>query len=185
MQIDFPDSAQPAAPPGWLTQLIRFIGAHGDLFRDIGWALLAVILIFVIHRVLTFLLERVAPSAQAPPSCAMPAWQPSADQARLMLRDADALAEEGRFDEAAHMLLLVAIQEIRDRRPGIVAPALTSREIARRPELSPRARAVFSEIAQVVEGAVFGARPLSASLFARCRRAFEQFAGAQSWQDAA
>jgi hypothetical protein len=181
LQFAFPDAEAPGAPPGWLKQLVNFIKAHGDAFRDIGWILLAAIVLTGLYFLFQFVARHGFGGAEAPAQRPTPAWQPSADQARAMLHDADILAEQGRFAEAAHILLLVSIQEIRDRRPGVVAPAVTSREIAQRPELSPKARAVFSEISAVVERAVFGARLLSAGDFAQCRRAFERFTDAGAW----
>src|SRR5262249_39847128 len=123
--------------------------------------------------------------AETPPMHPLPAWQPDAVQARLLLRDADALAEQGRFADAAHLLLLVCIQELGERRPGLVLPALTSREIAHLEALSPQARRIFSQIALVVERCLFGARPLGAGDFAQVRAAFEGFTIPDAWQAAA
>jgi hypothetical protein len=124
-------------------------------------------------------------AADAVPSRPLSPWQPSVRQARLLLEDADSLAAQGRFDDAVHLLLLVSIQEIGARRPGIVAPALTSREIGRLPVLSPLARQIFSGIAQVVEQSLFGGRAIGAAEFVRCRTAFEQFTHIDAWQAAA
>ena len=181
LQFAFPDADIPGAPPGWLKELVSFIRAHGDAFGNIGWILLAAIVLTGLYFLLQFVARHGLGGAEAPTQRPIPAWQPSAEEARAMLHDADRLAEQGRFTEAAHILLLMSIQEIRDRRPGVVAPAVTSREIAQRPELSPTARAVFSEIAAVVERAVFGARLLSAGDFAQCRGAFERFVDAGAW----
>jgi hypothetical protein len=84
-----------------------------------------------------------------------------------------------------HLLLLVAIREIGDRRPGLILPALTSREIAMLDALSPTARQLFSHIALMVERCIFGSRALSADDYAEVRSAFEQFTVPQAWQAAA
>ena len=113
------------------------------------------------------------------------AWQPSPERARLLLADADALAAAGRYDEAAHLLLLVAVQEIGARRPGLVRPALTAREIAALPALSPQARDVFGTIARIVERCLFGGRSIGANDYASIRAAFEQFTIPDIWRFAA
>ena len=185
IQFDFPDA--PAIPPMplWLRHLLEFLGRHAVWFKWGGWILLAAAVLTVGYFVVRHLLQHGFSSADNFPLRPMPAWQPTAEQARLLLRDADALAAQNRFEEAAHLLLLVAIQEIGDRRPGVVLPALTSREIATLDALSPRAQQVFSQIALVVERCIFGSRPLSANDYAEVRGAFEQFTVSQAWQVAA
>ena len=48
-----------------------------------------------------------------------------AGAARARLADADALAAAGRFAEAVHLLLYRSVDDISDRRPGLVRPAMT------------------------------------------------------------
>ena len=185
IQFDFPDA--PAVPPTplWLRHLLEFLGRHAVWFRWGGWILLGTAVLIVGYFLLRHLLQRGLSQADNFPLRPMPAWQPTAEQARLLLRDADALAAQNRFEEAAHLLLLVAIQEIGDRRPGLVLPALTSREIGTLDALSPQARKIFSHIALVVERCVFGGRPLAAADYAEVRQTFEQFTVAHTWQAAA
>lgn len=184
-QFAFPDADKVAPPPGWLVRLLHFIDLHALAFRNIGWGLLAILVLVAGFFIVRIILRHYAREDQVAAPRPVPLWQPSIAQARALLRHADALAADGSYTEAAHALLLVAVQEIQDRRPGAVVPAFTSREIARRPELSDKARGIFSEIAAVVEVAVFGARALTAADFARCRHAFEQFTAAESWSAAA
>jgi len=146
---------------------------------------LAAAVLVLAYFLIRHILRRGWAQAESPPMHPLPAWQPDVHQARLLLRDADALAAQGRFEDAAHLLLLVCIQELKDRRPGLVAPALTSREIAHLEALSPQARHIFSEIALVVERCLFGARTLGAEDFAQVRTAFEQFTIPDAWRAAA
>lgn len=185
IQFAFPDS--PALPqrPLWLQRLVDFFHRQTDWPGYVGWALLAVIVLVVGYFLVRHLVRRGWAQAEAPAPHPLPAWQPDVMQARLLLRDADALAAQGRFGEAAHLLLLVCIQELGDRRPGAVVPALTSREIAHLEALSPQARRIFSHIAQVVERCVFGARALTAEDFAEVHTAFEQFTIPDAWRAAA
>ncbi len=175
IQFAFPDSPTQAPMPLWLRQLQDFLHRHADWLDYAGWALLATGVLVLAYFLGRHILRRGWAQAESPSSRPMPAWQPGVDQARLLLRDADALAAEGRFADAAHLLLLVCIQELGERRPGLVLPALTSREIAHLEALSPQARRVFSQIAMVVERCLFGARTLAADDFAQVRAAFEQF----------
>jgi len=185
IQFAFPDA--PAIPPGpqWLRDLAKFLHNHAHFFEIIGWTLLVAAGLTLAYFLIRHLLRRGWAQADNYPLRPMPAWQPSVEQARLLLRDADALAGEGRFADAAHLLLLVCIQEIGERRPGLVLPALTSREIAHLDALSPQARSVFSHIALVVERGLFGGRDLTAGDFAQVRDAFEQFTIPDAWQAAA
>src|SRR5690606_1197116 len=56
--------------------------------------------------------------------------QAEAGAARALLAEADALAAAGRFAEATHLLLYRSVEDIETRRPGLVRPAMTSRELA-------------------------------------------------------
>lgn len=175
IQFDFPDSPAIAPQPSWLRHLLQFLQNHAQWFRWGGWVLLGAVVLTAGYFLVRHLMQHGFGQADNFPLRPMPAWQPTAEQARLLLQDADALAADGRFEDAAHLLLLFAIQEIGDRRPGLVLPALTSREIATLDALSPQARQIFSHIALVVERCLFGGRALSAADYAEVRRTFEQF----------
>jgi hypothetical protein len=112
-------------------------------------------------------------------------WQPEAAPARAWLEEADALADQGRFAEAAHHLLIRSVEDIGRRRPGLVQPALTSRDLARASAVPPRARQLFSGIAAVVERSLFGGRPVEAADWAECRSAYADFARTAAWKLAA
>lgn len=186
LQFQFPDADLNAKPPTWLTHFFEFLGRHHQSIKWGLWTLLAVVVVVAGWLLIRWLIRHdfSSPADAVPPRPLSP-WQPSVRQARLLLEDADSLAVQGRFDEAVHLLLLVSIQEIGARRPGTVAPALTSREIARLPVLSGLAQQIFSGIAQVVEQSLFGGRGIGEAEFARCRAAFEQFTRTDAWQAAA
>jgi hypothetical protein len=175
IQFAFPDSPGIAPMPFWLRRLLDFFHRHADWVDYTGWALLGAGALVLAYFLVRHILRRGWAQAESPPLHPLPAWQPDVDQARLLLRDADALAAQGRFEDAAHLLLLVCIQELGERRPGLVLPALTSREISHLEVLSPQARHIFSHIAMVVERCLFGARALGAEDFSQVRAAFEQF----------
>ena len=111
-------------------------------------------------------------------------WQPEAAPVRAWLEEADALAAEGRFAEAAHHLLLRSVEDIGRRRPGLVRPAITSRDLASASALPQRARQLFSGIAGVVERSLFGGRAVDAGDWAECRAAYADFARTAAWKAA-
>ena len=96
--------------------------------------------------------------------------------------DADALAEQGRFGEAVHLILFRSIDDLAGRKPGSVRPALTSRDIAAMDAIPAPARSAFGHIADVVERSFFGGRPLGQVDFRDCRTAYERFAFAGGWR---
>jgi hypothetical protein len=115
------------------------------------------------------------------------AWDDPSDPAALRrLRDgrsaaqvtADDLAQEGRYVEAMHVLLLQALDEMRNRLDQRFADSLTSREIMRRANVSADAKTALRDIIGWVERAYFGAHLAAAGDYAACRRSFVAFADA-------
>ena len=105
----------------------------------------------------------------------------AAKDAAVRLADADRLAEQGLYAEAAHLLLLRGVSEVESGRPGRIRPSFTSRDIAALPELPPEPRAAFAHIAEVVERAVFGARPIDAQAWRTCREAYGALVRPEAW----
>jgi hypothetical protein len=180
LQFQFPQQPPVPPPPGWLVRLIEFLRAHEAWFRYGAWIGLGLLVLGVAFWLFRLWQKRGLSAAPTPPTIMRP-WQPSPERARLLLADADALAGQGRFAEAAHLLLRIAVQEIGERRPGTVTPSLTAREIATLDTLSPRARDVFASIAAVVERCLFGGRALAQGDFQLCRAAFERFTVPDAW----
>jgi hypothetical protein len=109
------------------------------------------------------------------------AWVPDEVPARAWLKEADALALEGRFAEAVHYLLLRSVDDLSRRRPHMVRPALTSRDLARAEGMPPAPRRLFAEIASAVERSLFGGRAVAAEEWDRCRAAYADFAQMRNW----
>jgi hypothetical protein len=112
------------------------------------------------------------------------AWRPDRAVARALLEDADRLAAAGQFTEAAHVLLFRSIEDVRSRAPHLIAPSLTSRDIARLTEIPAAPRSAFAKISDVVEHAVFGRRPVDQPGWIACRDAYAQFAFPDGWEGA-
>ncbi len=109
-------------------------------------------------------------------------WAPEEAPARSWLEEADALAREGRYAEAVHHLLFRSIEDIAKRRPNVVRPALTSREIGASQSIPSRARELFTAIARLVERSLFGGRPVGESDWLAARGAYSDFVLAGAWR---
>jgi hypothetical protein len=180
LQFDFAGFSQPK-PPSWLRPLGEFLEAIAPVLKYVFWGGLILglaLLLFLIGRELIGVRlgwKRKARTARPPE------WRPEPTEARALLEEADALAAEGRFEEAVHLLLFRSIDDLNGRRPGTVRPALTSRDIAALDGMPPQAREAFSQIARVVEQGFFGGRPVAYGDFDVCRRAYQGFALAEAW----
>lgn len=107
---------------------------------------------------------------------AAPTWTPAREEALALLADADALAAQDRFDEAAHLLLKRSIGQIARARPDWLSPSSTAREIGGLAGLPHAARAAFAEIAAMVERARYALRALDSGDWAKAREAYARFA---------
>jgi hypothetical protein len=178
LQFDFKTVVQPK-PPEWLDDFIRFLDGAAPILKFLFYGGLvlgaALIIWFVAREVLSLRLRRRAEPAAAAD------WRPEAAAARALLDEADALAAEGRFGEAVHLLLFRSIDDIAGRRPGLLRPALTSRDIAALDQMPGEARSAFARIAQAVERSFFGGRSVAADDFKRARGDYEVFAFSEGW----
>lgn len=109
-------------------------------------------------------------------------WTPEEALALSWLEEADSLAGEGRYAEAIHYLLLRSIDDIATRRPNLVRPALTSRELAASSAIPAPARARFGSIARLVERSLFGGRLIGESDWTEARDAYRELELAGSWR---
>lgn len=107
---------------------------------------------------------------------AAPAWAPAREDAIALLEDADRLAAEGRYDDAAHLLLQRSIGQIGHARPDWITPASTAREIGAISALPHDARHAFAEIAGLVERARYALRRLDSGDWTIARAAYARFA---------
>lgn len=183
LQFDFAQPQPPPRTPDWLHPLGEFLKAIAPAMSWIFWGALivgALCLAYFVGREMVGRYWARRPKAPKPVVATSP-WRPEAHQAMTLLSDADRLAAEGRYAEAAHLLLLRTIDDIRGRRPDLVRPALTSRELGALEALPASARPAFRAIAQVVERSLFGGATVAADDFARCRADYEAFALPKAW----
>jgi hypothetical protein len=169
--------------PGWLESLYSLLeSVFGPIGKALGaaaepvkWILIALgitLLLLALWRlVLAPLLER-----WRMPAAETEDWTPGARDAAALLDEADRLASEGRYGEAAHLLLQRSVEHIAEARPEWLLPASTAREISAFPMLSDRAREAFSIIAGRVERSAYAKRTLDAGDWQAARGAYAQFA---------
>jgi hypothetical protein len=173
--------------PGWLKAIFQAIGSVLNAVAPfLGWifigglaAALAIVLFFIGRELVRTrwpaLFKRKRPASKPT------VWRPDAVVARALLEEADKLAAAGRYAEAVRLILHRSIEEIDGRRPRLVKPAYTAREIGRLTDIPENARNVFVGIAGVVEKSFFGGQGLDADGFAACRKAYEAFAFPGAW----
>lgn len=85
------------------------------------------------------------------------------------LGDHEALAREGRYTEAVHVLLLSAIRHLAARLETPPSPASTSRELSRTLPLDREGRDAFAYLVRQVERSLFGGIELDPDEYGRCR----------------
>jgi len=172
--------------PAWFKPLAQLLAAIAKLIAPVlqwlFWLGLAAIVAAVLYFIAREIIRQRWPGRRKGAAIVLqPEWRPEPARARALLEDADRMAEQGLYTEAAHLLLFRSIEDIDGRRPRLVRPALTARDIARLQDLPATAAAAFSIIAQAVERSIFGGRGLDSEAFAECRRAYEAFAFPEAW----
>ncbi len=189
LQFAWSAAKPPPTPPSWLTSLLKFIGHLLEIAAPvlkIGlWAVLALGLIGV---AIVFIRQLIGPSGRRPGGQGALNLQglgasaaDAAVRAAVRLAEADRLAAEGRYEQAAHILLLRGVADVESGRPGRIRPSFTSRDIAALPDLPPEPRAAFAMIAKVVERALFGGRQVDAQAWRACRDAYEALVRPEAW----
>ncbi len=175
---------QPPQTPDWLRLLGEWLRW---LFEPVGRALglswpvlekifIALALLGVLLLLWRLVVQPLLRRRRKPGAPIADAWAPGRAHAAALLEDADRLAAEGRFGEAAHLLLQRSVYHIAVARPAWLHPASTAREIAALPLLSERARAAFAVIAARVERSLFALRELDAGDWQAARGAYADFA---------
>ncbi|MBO9557164.1 MAG: hypothetical protein J7515_01085 [Caulobacter sp.] len=184
--LQFEPTAAPKPPniPDWLLAIGKALAALAPYLAYVFWGCLILGAALILYFVARELIATRWPGFKADkgPKLQDDGWRPTAAKARTLLEDADKLAAAGRFAEAVHLILFRSIEDIEGKRPDLIKPALTSRDIAELDGVPERVRRTFSDIARVVERSFFGGRPVGADEFATCRQAYESFAFAEAWR---
>jgi len=173
VQFDLPQVPPPKMPD-----------VHGPGFdlSILFWILVAVGAAFILYLIVRAIMNRVRSGPdEVSAEREVAAWRPEEQVARALLAEADAMAAAGRYDEAARLLLHRSLEDIAKRRPKLLRPALTSREIARVGALPDAVRGAFAAMAAPVERSLFGGRPLDRSAWEQARVAYGDFALPKAW----
>jgi len=176
----------PDPPPDWLVRLFAWLG---EVLEPVGraivaswpvgkWVLLAIVAALVLLMIVRALQGRDWRSGR-PKGSAHADWVPERQDALALLEEADRLANEGRYDEATHLLLKRSVGQIAQARPDLIEPSSTAREIASEAALPEAARRAFGAIAERVERSLFALRKLSSDDWQVARDAYAEFALAQ------
>jgi hypothetical protein len=156
------------------------------LVKTILWALgavVAAIILFFLFNLARELLEsrlgikrspKAAPAEPAKVQAVPPAQR---EAEHRTLAEADALAAEGRFSEAIHLLLLVAMERLRRELGPRVAPAMTGREVLRLSAIPGEAAAPLTRMVSLSEINHFGGRSAKEPDYRNCRDDFLRFNG--------
>lgn len=176
IQFDLPAPEPPPQPPEWVGGSLPFV-------QILFWIAVAAIVLFVLYLIVQRISGgewswRRSRKEEAPDE----SWRPEAAEARELLGEADALAAQGLYSEAARLILQRSIEDIDDKRPDLVRPALTSRDICALEQIPGPPRSAFARIAAMVERSLFAGRPLVSGDWSDCRAAYEEFAFADGWR---
>lgn len=186
LQTAFPPPPPPSQSPQWnLSWLGDFFEWSAPALKPLMWIGAAILLLIILYNFVPAFAEWVDDlrfrRKGARDDEAETAGEAEAGAARARLADADALAEAGRFAEAIHLLLYRSVNDISDRRPGLVTPAMTSRDLAEAQDLPSVARHAFSMIARAVEISLFGGRAIDAAAWQQCRGAYAELTVPKNW----
>ncbi|QXQ07725.1 hypothetical protein KX816_06890 [Sphingosinicellaceae bacterium] len=187
IQFDLPTHPPEPPPPEWLKRVLDWIiegfkklAEAGPVVKILFWLIVAAIVLALLRWLWPYAL-RLWHQLRKTSTTDEEGWRPEAAPARALLAEADALAADGAYAEAAHLVLLRSVEQIGARRPHMVRPALTSRDIAQVEGLPGDVARAFGLIASVVETGLFAARPVGADAWARCREAYEAVAFPRAW----
>ncbi|NKJ42873.1 hypothetical protein [Novosphingobium sp. SG720] len=186
-----PPPEVPYVPPHWLqvaidalAKVLLWINEHvfmplGLVLAKSGQVILVLILIVGAVALAWLAWGVLAPWRQARGTRAgtvTPEWAPAPQAALALLEDADALAAQGRFAEAVHLLLQRSVADIAAARPDWLAPSSTAREIAAIDALPSAAAHAFATMADEVERARYALRMPGEGEWLRARGAYAAFA---------
>ena len=168
------DSAAARPDPLRAEQLLFGLGPLAEVLRVLVWAGA------VVGAVLAamYVAQRLFPGALGDPPFEEPGAELSPALSDAPLRDAQALAREGRFAEAIHVLLLRTFEQLLRRRGIALAPGWTSREVLERASYPGQAREALAGLVGAVETCTFAGRPASEEDYRLCADRFRHLAAA-------
>lgn len=194
---------KPPEPPAWLIWLLEHLKPVGRFFdwvsslmpaapyvRIFLWAVIACLALLLVWMIVTRLrsgewrvpLKKRRARQVAIDDLPDEEWAPDFAPARAWLDEADALAARGLYAEAVRHLLFRSVEDIKAKRPQLVRPSLTSRELSTAAGIPTIARELFARIAGHVERSLFGGRPVVVDDWLKARAAYADFALPAQWR---
>jgi hypothetical protein len=140
----------PPAPPAGAAGAAT--GAAALLFKAVLVCVLAALVLALFSRLAAGRPKAKRPAVEVEP----PPGSRAGGDPGIELDAADRLAAAGRFGEAVHALLLLAIGQLSGRSARPPAPSRTSRELVRLLPLEGAARDAFAALVALVERTLFG-----------------------------
>jgi hypothetical protein len=178
-QFTFPKFVPPQ-PPVWLLAVGHFLAHYWPTIKWGIWIVAGLTLLMLAYVTVRRHWPRIVAAVKGPsksePASLVADWHPTAAAARQLLHESDALAQDGRYGDAVHLILLRSIEDITAQRPLLLRPHFTSREIGALEALPHSVRDSFRKIARLVERAIFAGQPVSAGEFQTCRADYQRFA---------
>ena len=185
IEVEPPEFRKPSPFFNWLGQLFAGLGPLFQLLFYLGAAAIAAgILYFILRQIPNIRLQglrRKDKVTEGDDDHVISNVRPDEKKARAWLEEADALAKEGRFSEAVHLLLFRSIEDIQSKRKAPIPQALTSREIERLDGLPTGPRNALRPIISLVERSFFGGHSVDAENWTSARAAYETFAFGDAW----
>jgi len=192
LQLERPEAApepERRELPAWLDWLgdglVWFFDTLAPVFRILFYGVIAVAALAILYvlfgEALNLRLDRFRKRREPADERRVDDLRPDADIARSLLVEADALARQGRYGDAVHLLLFRSIADIEERLSSGVPHALTSREITALNGLPDAPRAALRPIVGVVETSFFGGREVDQGGWQRARASYEAFAFGEGW----
>lgn len=171
----------PSPAPKWLQNIASFLGVIFRLLFYVGIGIVILgVLYFIITQATDLQFGRPKDKKGNPDDIYVDV-RPDKALARSLLEEADALARQGRFSEAVHLLLFRSIEDIQSKLGNSLAPSMTSREIGMMERLPAQAKAALSPIIKIVERSFFGAQDVDEIGWKDARASYEDFAFGDAW----
>ncbi|MCH9647468.1 MAG: DUF4129 domain-containing protein [Deltaproteobacteria bacterium] len=150
--------------------------AMGTITWAIAWALVAVVVVVLLFLLVQEVAKRRR-NAEADATMAQSEPAEPSSGSRPVLAEVDRLAAAGRYGEAVHLLLLIAVDRLMRRRAQPLEDSLTSREILRRLRLPPPGKAALERLVLGTERFLFAKKEVDRQELDACREAFELLEG--------
>ncbi|MEM9667839.1 MAG: hypothetical protein AAF950_02865 [Pseudomonadota bacterium] len=185
MELDTPEPEEPPSSNGLLRWIANLLSSLGPVIRLIFYAGLAIaagsILYFILTQFTDIRFDRMRKRKKVVDDDLLVSARPDKGAALSLLDEADALAKQGRFSEAVHLLLFRSIQDIQTKRKERLPDAMTAREIGNLADLPDGPRSALSPIVRLVEFSFFGGRELRQEDWQTARSSYENFAFGTGW----